>query len=193
MAQHKKPEVRDAILEGAFRLFSQHGYAATTMAEIARVSDISPGNVYIYFESKLEILYAIFDPWLRKRIQLLEAELATVKSPRNRLRRLLKALWREIPAEENGFLNNIMQAISSIDATEGYRSTLVQWLEERINSMMFDALPPERGSRLRRARLAHVLIMAFDGFAIHRHFHPEENPVDDATINAFAAMLLGEA
>jgi AcrR family transcriptional regulator len=192
MAQHKKPEVRDAILEGAFRLFSKQGYAATTMAAIARASGISPGNVYIYFESKLEILYAIYDPWLRRRIQLLESELATIRSPRNRLRRLLKALWRDIPAEENGFLNNIMQAISSIDETAGYRSTLVQWLEERIDGMMRDALPAERRRHLRRARLPHVLIMAFDGFAIHRHLHPRENPIDDATINAFAAMLLGE-
>ena len=192
MAQRKKPEVHEAILEGAFRLFSEHGYAATTLADIARAANVSPGNIYIYFSSKLEILYAIYDPWLRNRIHLLEAELATIRSPRGRIRRLLCALWRDIPAEENGFLNNIMQAISSVDARQGYRSTLVLWLEERVGSLVLDALPPERRSRLRRARLAHILIMAFDGFAIHRHLHPQENPIDDATINAFVTMLIGE-
>jgi AcrR family transcriptional regulator len=59
MVQQKKPLVREAILEGAFRLFSKHGYAATTLAAIAKSADVSPGNVYIYFGSKLEILYAI--------------------------------------------------------------------------------------------------------------------------------------
>jgi hypothetical protein len=69
----------------------------------------------------------------------------------------------------------------------------VQWLEERVTSLMLETLPTERRRRLRKARLAHVLIMAFDGFAIHRHLHPHENPIDDATINAFAAMLMGES
>jgi len=193
MAQHKKSEVRDAILAGAFRLFSTHGYAATTLAAIAKAAKVSPGNVYIYFGSKLEILYAIYDPWLRARIGRLEEELAAIRSPRNRLRRLLAALWREIPAEENGFLNNIMQAISVTDPSEGYRSTLVQWLEDRVAELVVEALPPARRRALRKSRIAHVLIMAFDGFAIHRHLHPTESPIDDATINAVAAMLIGDA
>jgi AcrR family transcriptional regulator len=192
MVQHKKTAVREAILEGAFRLFSENGYASTTLAAIAKSAEVSQGNIYIYFGSKLEILYAIYDPWLRARIEKLEAELATIRSSRQRLRRLLTALWRDIPAEENGFLNNIMQAISVTDPQEGYRSTLVQWLEKRITTLIADALPPERRTRLRKARIAHLIIMAFDGFAIHRHLHPNESPVDDATIVTFSEMLLGE-
>jgi len=192
MVQLKKPEVREAILAGAFRLFSKHGYAATTLAAIAKSAQVSPGNVYIYFGSKLEILYAIYDPWLRARIDALEEELAPIRNPKKRVKRLLGALWRDIPAEENGFLNNIMQAISVTDPDEGYRSTLVQWLEERVSALVTEALPPEKRARWRKARLAHVLIMAFDGFAIYRHLHPDKNPIDEATINAMAAMLVGE-
>lgn len=192
MVQHKKAAVRDAILEGAFELFSRQGYAATTLAAIARAADVSQGNVYIYFGSKLEILYALYDPWLRERVERLELELAKIRSPRNRLKRLLIALWRDIPAEENGFLNNIMQAITLTDPKEGYRSTLVQWLEARLEAILVGALPEARRARLERARLAHVVIMAFDGFAIHRHLHPEQNAIDDTTISAVVDMLLGD-
>jgi AcrR family transcriptional regulator len=192
MAQHKKSEIRQAILEGAFRLFSERGYTATTLTEIARTARISPGNIYIYFGSKIEILYSLYEPWLRDRIGQLEDELARIRSPRRRLRRLLVALWCDIPAEENGFLNNIMQAISSTTPADGYRSTLVRWIEERITAIVLDAVPPTRRARLRRARIAHVLIMAFDGFAIHRHLHPDRPPVDAATIDVFVGMLLGE-
>lgn len=192
MVQRKKPQVRDAILAAAFRLFSTRGYAATMVADIAREAGVSPGNVYIYFRSKLEILYAIYDPWLRARIHRLEQQLAQVKSPRTRLRRLLIALWREIPAEENGFLNNIMQAISSSGPSEGYRSTLVRWLERRITQMIADALPPSRRARLANVRLAHVLVMAFDGFAIDFHLHPRRRTVDDRTIDFLTEVLLGE-
>jgi AcrR family transcriptional regulator len=193
MVQQKKAAVREAILEGAFRLFSRNGYAATTLAAIAKSADVSQGNVYIYFGSKLEILYAIYDPWLRARIDRLECELNAIRSPRNRLKRLLEALWRDIPAEENGFLNNIMQAITLTDPEDGYRSTLVQWLEQRIEGIVLQALPVARRRRLRRARIAHVIIMAFDGFAIHRHLHPDENPIGDATLAAVVSLLLGDA
>jgi len=193
MVQQKKASVRDAILEGAFRLFSKHGYAATTLAAIAKSANVSPGNVYIYFDSKLEILYAIYDPWLRARVQVLEEELSRIRSPRSRLKRLLISLWRDIPAEENGFLNNIMQAISVTDPNEGYRSTLVQWLEGRVATLLIGSLSPDRRNRLHKARLAHLIIMAFDGFAIHRHLHPRENPIDDATIDAVADMLTGDS
>jgi AcrR family transcriptional regulator len=191
MVQRKKPQVREAILAAAFRLFARRGYAATMVAEIAREAGMSPGNVYIYFRSKLEILYAIYDPWLRARIELLERQLATVQSPRARLRRLLIALWREIPAEENGFLNNIMQAISASRPSEGYRTTLVRWLERRLTSMVHDALPPARRARVANVRLAKLLIMAFDGYAIDFHLHPRRSGVDDRTIDFVVDMLLG--
>jgi len=192
MVQRKKPEARAAILAGAFALFSRQGYSATTLTEIARSADMSTGNVYIYFQSKLAILYAIYDPWLRARMDALEAELGTVKSPQLRVRRLLIALWRDIPAEENGFVNNIMQAISAADPSEGYRSTLVRWFERRIAGIIADALPARQRNRLREARIAQVLIMAFDGFSIQRHLRPKGAGIDDHTINAIAAMLVGE-
>jgi AcrR family transcriptional regulator len=193
MVQRKKPEVRDAILKSAFRLFSRKGYLATMLTDIARDAEVSPGNIYIYFNSKLEILYAIYDPWLRARLDALDQELRAIRSPRTRVRRLLAALWRDIPAEENGFLNNIMQAISSAKPSEGYRSTLVRWLEKRVAAMLLDALPPRRRAQFKQARIEHVLIMAFDGFAIHRHLHPKGEAIDDRTVNAVAEMLLGEA
>ena len=193
MVQRKKPEVRDAILQAAFQLFSQKGYAATMVADIAQEAGVSPGNVYIYFKSKLEILYTIYDPWLRSRVESLEKELAAIGSPRLRIRRLLAVLWREIPAEKNGFLNNIMQAISSTNRSEGYRSTLVRWLEKRVGRMIADALPSGRRTRLEKARIAHVLIMAFDGFAIDRHLHPKAGGIDDLTLDVVAVMLLGDS
>jgi len=105
------------------------------------------------------------------------------------LRSLLIALWREIPAEENGFLNNIMQAISASDPSEGYRTTLVRWLEKRVTVMIDDALPAARRRRLSKVRLAHVLIMAFDGFAIDYHLHPRRRPRADHGVRRFRDRL----
>lgn len=192
MAQQKKPKVREAILEAAFRLFAAKGYAATGLTEIGNEAGVSKANLYVYFSSKLEILYAIYDPWLRTRISVLESEIAQIASGRDQLRALLRALWRDIPAEENGFVNNVMQAASSAQPVEGYRPTLVLWLEERVTLMIQAALPESRYDAFRGARLAHLLIMAFDGFAIQRHLFPAQESAGDAILEAMVDMLMGE-
>eukprot|EP01036_Dinobryon_divergens_P048468 gene48468-65021_t len=74
MGQFKKTEVYDAILRSAKALFSENGYVQTSLPRIAAGAGISTANVYVYFKSKVEILYAIYDPWLRARLAQLAAE-----------------------------------------------------------------------------------------------------------------------
>ncbi len=55
--QREKNERRQAILDVARRLFWTHGFAGTTMPEIARAAELAPGTLYLYFPSK-DALYA---------------------------------------------------------------------------------------------------------------------------------------
>jgi AcrR family transcriptional regulator len=191
VGQVKKPEVRDAILKTALQLFSKKGYSRTTLEDIARGSGVSSANVYVYFRSKLEILYAIYDPWMRERLNSLETRMAALERPEQKLRLLLTTLWRDMPAEKHGFVNNIMQAISSATARDRYRPTLLRWMEQHLERMLREALPPARRRRLKGARLAHLLVMAFNGYIIYHHINPHA-PLDAATVDAVCAMLLGE-
>ena len=191
MGQVKKPEVRDAILKTALQLFSRKGYARTTLEDIARGSGVSTANVYVYFRSKLEILYAIYDPWMRDRLNSLETRMAALERPEEKLRLLLTTLWRDMPAEKHGFVNNIMQAISSATARDRYRPTLLRWMEQHLERMLREALPPARRRRLEGARLAHLLVMAFNGYIIYHHINPRA-PLDAETVDVVCAMLLGE-
>ena len=93
MVQVKKAEVRDAILKSAFRLFKRKGYITTTTAQIAAGAKVSESNLYIYFDSKFEILFALCDPWMRERITRLEQRLAGERDQRQRLRTILTLLW----------------------------------------------------------------------------------------------------
>jgi AcrR family transcriptional regulator len=52
---------RSAIVDGAMRLFAQHGYAHTTTRQIAAEAGVSAGLMYHYFESKEQLLHAVFD------------------------------------------------------------------------------------------------------------------------------------
>eukprot|EP00752_Nemacystus_decipiens_P000142 g142.t1 len=190
MAQVKKQEVRDALLGGAYALFCKKGYSRTSVADIAREAGVSASNVYVYYGSKLELLYALYDPWLRGKLTELERELARIDDPRARLRRLFERLWRDIPQEDDGFANNLMQALSTAGEDEGYSRDLLRWAEDRVSDMMRDCLPPERRRLVDHSYLAHVLFMAFDGFAMNAALRGPSRRIE-GVIDTTVDLLLG--
>ena len=58
-------ETRRAILAAAQRRFEEHGYAATTVAEIASDAGVATKTVYLAFESKGGVLRALWNLLLR--------------------------------------------------------------------------------------------------------------------------------
>ena len=190
MVQVKKPQARAAILDAAQRLFRRQSYHTTTLAQIARAAGMSTANLYVYFDSKLDILYAVYEPWMHARLDLLQKKVKQTDAPLQRVRLILRTLWRDIPAEENGFVNNIVQALSTAGPGETYKPALLNYMEERIGAMIREALPAARRSVVDKTRLAHLLVMALDGFSIHNHINPG-GAADNATINAMASFLLG--
>jgi AcrR family transcriptional regulator len=190
MAQVKKEEVREAILRAAERLFRRDGYQATTLARVAREAGISPATVYVYFDSKLATLYAVYDPWLRRQLGALAGRLAAIREPRARLRALLAALWRDIPGWQNCFANNLIQALATSTLRERYDPALLHWVEARVAEVLRDTLPPQRNNSLHHAYLAEILMMAFDGFVIHRRLR-RGSACSDACIESMCDFVLG--
>jgi len=192
MVQVRKSAVRDAILASAYRQFSRRGYARTTVAAIAAGAGVSDANLYVYFGSKLELLFGVYEPWLRERIGRLEQRVAAARTPRGKLSLLVETLWRKLPADDNGFTNNLMQALSSLERRAAYRPTLLRWVERRIEALLAAILPAARWRALRRGRVAHTLMMAQDGFAMAYHLG-ERNPCSDAAIALMVDVLLGNS
>lgn len=167
MTQSKKADVRAAILEAAFRLFSERGYSETTLPQIAREAGISSANVYVYFRGKLDILFTLYGPWLEAQLDRIEAALARIDDPARRIERLLLALWRDLPQANSGFANNVMQALSTSGTTGAagdYDPALRRLFERRVAGWLAQALP---GGKADAAQAAGVVLMAFDGFAMN--------------------------
>jgi AcrR family transcriptional regulator len=55
----EKTATRDRILHAAMARIKHYGYGKTTMAEIAADCGMSPGNIYRFFEAKIDIAEAI--------------------------------------------------------------------------------------------------------------------------------------
>jgi AcrR family transcriptional regulator len=55
------PYTRKQILDASLRLFSEHGFARTTVRDIARQAGITDAAIYYHFESKRELLEALVE------------------------------------------------------------------------------------------------------------------------------------
>lgn len=168
MAQIKKMEIRDAIVESAFTLFKHKGYTATTMSSIAREAGVTVSNLYVYFDSKFLILYAIYTPWFEEQVARLKESVNRLRQPRARLKRILIGVWSELPMADQAFANCMIEALASAPRQQGKPNDLLKWAEQQINEMMLETLPEERHHLLTDGLLAHTLWMAFDGFVINQ-------------------------
>ncbi len=189
MVQVKKASVREAILDSAFRLFSERGYTASTLTQIAESAGVSTANVYVYFKSKLEIVFSIYGPWFRERLDRLERDARRIADPRKRLRYIMIALWREIPAENGGFAKNLMQALASATAEDRYDPAVLEAGKEKVAGMIQTVLEQASRPPLNAPALAHVIFMAFDGFALHVSLD-SGSACSNAMVDAFCDLLI---
>lgn len=168
LVQVRKKAVEKAILDAARALFTENGYHKTKLVDVAAQANIGVGNIYSYFPSKVQLLYAVYTPWLNARLKALETQLAQQPTGRARLRRLLLGLWQDIPAQNPGLANSLMEALATAEPGSGKQDRLIHDLEVRIGRMLATALPEDRTDLAARGFLSNLLVMAYDGFVINR-------------------------
>jgi AcrR family transcriptional regulator len=170
VVQVKKKEVRQAILDSAYDLFSERGYHSTTLQDIAQFAGVGVSSLYSYFPSKLHLLYAVFEPWYKDEFTELEKRVLRLKSPRDRLRAVLLGLWRDIPIANIGLANSHMEALASAEPEAKKPVPLLKWNEERLTKLLSGVLPATE-NRIDHDALSTLFIMAYDGFVINRRLN----------------------
>ena len=157
MARIKSPKMRDSIMVAAETLFAENGYVGTTVSSIAKHAGTATSNVYVYYPSKIEIAFAVFDPWLRKKISALEAKVEAQDKPRAILECLVNGLYFEIAADASGRTLTLVQALAMAKKSDHYNPELLNWTEGKILEMIGRALPDGETETLKA--LAHVLML----------------------------------
>ncbi|GAM97102.1 transcriptional regulator of TetR family [alpha proteobacterium U9-1i] len=110
----EKTATRDRILNAAMARIKHYGYGKTTMAEIAADCGMSPGNIYRFFEAKIDIAEAM----ARKHYAAEHAELAAIArkkdwSPDRRLREFFFKRMRDsfLMFEENAKILEVAEVL----------------------------------------------------------------------------------
>ncbi len=81
---------RERILSAAIKAFSSQGFYRTRITDIARAAKVADGTVYLYFESKEQLLAAIFNESMKSFMDLGKKEILDVEDVEERLLLLLK-------------------------------------------------------------------------------------------------------
>ena len=96
LRERKKLKTRAAIQREAMRLFSEKGFQATTIEEIADAAEISPSTFFNYFPSKVALfLEDDLDPMIIAAFNAQPPDLSPVAALRNAMRAVFAAVTPE--------------------------------------------------------------------------------------------------
>lgn len=190
MAQVLKPAVRRLIVEKAGVVFAGEGYHDATVSMIAARAGVAVGTVYTYFPSKLHLLYAVYQPWLDRCMDQIEARVDAARTPRAKLNAIILGLWRDIPQKNPGLANSLMEALASADPAKGKPVPMLLKHERRLAEMLAKALPRSR-RRYAHVLVGNLLLMAYDGYVINRRLGDLRDY--DKLAEIMADLLLGRA
>ncbi len=87
---------RDEILMAAAQIFSQKGFHAASMQDIAQAVNLQKASLYYHVASKQEILLSILDRALDMLIERMEGVISQPSSPEQKLRRAMTAYLQDM-------------------------------------------------------------------------------------------------
>src|SRR5205085_4991885 len=89
--EREREALRQVILDAARELFVEEGFENVSMRRIAEKIEYSPTTIYLYFEDKLSLLYAICQETFTKLTKRLEAIAREADDPLETLRKGCRA------------------------------------------------------------------------------------------------------
>lgn len=167
------PQTRKQILDASLRLFSERGFARTTVRGIARAAGITDAAIYYHFQSKRDLLEALVEErGIVSSLQELERTTADIPLQRNLLWMTRRAI--NIMDENRNFLRLIIMEGLGGDETalEQYHRLVDLW-ESALTAML--QRYAEKGDLPRHTpaatarQIIYLILMAFQDTLLGRH------------------------
>ena len=88
-AKRRAGDKRDRILKAAVKVFARNGFHATRVSEVAKAAGVADGTIYLYFKSKEELLFSLFEDRIEQAPRVHARQLPKQPSARDRLRAVI--------------------------------------------------------------------------------------------------------
>ena len=167
MARIKSESLRAAILEAATSEIAARGYQETTIAHVARRAGTVASNVYSYYGSKLEVYFAIYEPWFRRQFDNLAAQIEMSQgSAAERLTLLAEGVLKDMARDSTGLTAALAEALATARPTDDYRPDLLAWAEVRIEALARKIMRDHPFDEKRMTAFVRTMMLLFDGIAL---------------------------
>ena len=107
-------ELKQSIVDLAYKKFSQHGFKKVTMDEIASELAISKKTVYKHFESKEAILEELVDQRLKRGEEALKSLFSIKGSVDDRMRRIAEFFPKFVDPDWQRLIADVAHTVPSI-------------------------------------------------------------------------------
>lgn len=187
-----KSEVKERIIESAVQCFARTGFDRTKMDDIANLSDVSKGTLYLYFKSKEDLFYGICQSSLKKVKEQLNGMLITKENLVSDAQRFYDFFQKGV----NPYHNMVLLEMS-VMATRNPRLRRVL-MQHRVNQHQviseFIGLQIRKGFARRdidKDAIASGLIGLYEGLIINKVTGAEDSSNKKAWSDTIRAIFAG--
>lgn len=168
---------RMQILQAAMQSFARNGFHQTSMQEVCRQAELSPGAVYSYFASKEEIIETLAELSLARNRELLST-LRAKGDVRQALRGLLEAIGDYLRAPAGYELSGIKvglwaEAVRNQNIMMLFRRTYHETLSEIADIVRQGQERGEVSRSISAEAVAQLLVSMIDGLVLQLAFDPD--------------------
>ena len=132
---------RERLIEAANALIHRQGFHKTTLADIAKESDVPLGNVYYYFKTKEEICDAVIEERKKELTRTLDG-CCKVKEPKKALNRLVRSMMGaseeivEAGCPHSKLCTELSSEITDLThSADGCLKVLVEWSSDQFKAL----------------------------------------------------------
>jgi AcrR family transcriptional regulator len=134
---------RVRLLDAAARLFSERGFHGTSMRDIAKAVGMLSGSIYYHFDSKDEMLLAVYEEGMRRVAETVDAAVVGANQPWDRLEAACAAHLRGLIAQRDYAHVMIQTTPNEVPSASGRIRELRRAYEARFRHLIDDlARPP---------------------------------------------------
>ena len=193
--QRRKDARPEEILDAALALFTEKGFSATRMLDVAQQAGISKGTLYLYFESKEAIFIAVVQEMITPRLDEFEQLLKQFVGPSDvLLKQMIHTWWQsvgktrlcaipKIVISEAGNFPELAEFFVNTVVKRG-RKVFTDVIKRGISSGEFNDYDPKIVARLIVAPLVHMTIWT------HSLKPYDEKMNDDDLLDMHTAFIL---